>query len=192
MPPHTSAPKKENHRRGQFLTRGAMLARHFLSSCVRPSVTSRCCIETTGRIELLARRLPSNYPTLRYKKIWVSPKIRVRYIWNFAPNSELRKFRHGKSIALSTKLVVVVVDGRVCWQHLYDNRRVVDVYYKSINCNPLTITSIFVVDLFYNWFLQLTRFWLTYRASRGPSAVAKLLVCISTENTMTNICSRVS
>ena len=103
-------PQKRKSPSRTILTRGAMLARHFLSSCVRPSVTSRCCIETTGRIELLARRLPSNYPTLRYKEIWISPKIRVRYIWNFAPNSELRKFRHGKSIALSTKLVVVVVE----------------------------------------------------------------------------------
>ena len=35
-------------------------------------------------------------------------KIRV------VPNSGLRKFRHGKSMALSTKTVVVVVDGRAC------------------------------------------------------------------------------
>jgi len=53
--------------------------------------------------------------------------------------SKLRtwKFCHGKSIALSTKLVVVVVDGRACWRHLYYSRRVVSVSYKSINCNPL-------------------------------------------------------
>jgi len=44
---------------------------------VRPSVTSRHCIETTGRIELvfLARRPLSVYPTLRCKEIWVSPKL---------------------------------------------------------------------------------------------------------------------
>ena len=34
-------------------------------------------------------------------------------LWDFVPNSGLGKFRHGKSIALSTTLVVVV-DGRVC------------------------------------------------------------------------------
>jgi len=41
-------------------------------------------------------------------------------------------------MALSTKLVVVTVDGRACWRHLYDNRRVVAVYYKSVNSIPLT------------------------------------------------------
>ena len=75
-------------------------------------------------------------------------------LWDFVPNSGLRKFRHGKSIALSTKLVVV--DGRACWQHLYDSRRVVAVYYKSVNCNPLTPLLRFVVDFFYNLLLQLT------------------------------------
>ena len=38
----------------KFLPRDAMLARYMLSSCVpsvRPSVTSRYSIETTGRIE---------------------------------------------------------------------------------------------------------------------------------------------
>ena len=34
-------------------------------------------------------------------------------LWNFAPNSGLRKCHHGKSVALSTKLV----DGRACCQH---------------------------------------------------------------------------
>jgi len=44
----------------------------------RLSVTSRCCITTTGRIELvLAWRLPSTYPALRGKEILLSPKIRV-------------------------------------------------------------------------------------------------------------------
>jgi len=65
------------------------------------SVTSRYCIETTGRIELvLARGLSSTYPTPCYKEIRVSRTV---------PNSRL-KFRHGKSIVLSTKLV----DGRAC------------------------------------------------------------------------------
>jgi len=99
----------------------------------------------------LAWRFPPTHPTLCpcYEEIWVSPKIKV-----------LSKFHHGKSIALSTKLIVVV-DGRVCWRHLYDNRRVVAVYYKSINCNPLTPLLRYAVDLLYDFFLQLTRFWLT-------------------------------
>ena len=42
---------------------------------VRPSITSRYYIETTGRIELLfARRLPSTYVTLCYKEIWAFPQ----------------------------------------------------------------------------------------------------------------------
>jgi len=36
-----------------FLPRDAMLARYLLSSRVCPSVTSRYCIETIGRIELV-------------------------------------------------------------------------------------------------------------------------------------------
>ena len=49
-----------------------------LSVClsVCPSVTSRYCIERTARIELfLAWTLPSTYPTLCCKEIWVSPKL---------------------------------------------------------------------------------------------------------------------
>jgi len=42
------------------------------------SVTSRQCIETIGRIELVFDMgLPSTYPTLCFKESWVSPKIRV-------------------------------------------------------------------------------------------------------------------
>jgi len=78
-------------------------------------------------------------------------------MWHFVPNKGLGKFRHGKLISLSTKLVVVV-DGRACRPHLYDSRRVVAVYYKLINCNPLTLLLRFVVDLLHYLFLQLTRF----------------------------------
>ena len=65
---------------------------------VRPSVTSRYCIETTGEIELFwAWSLPSTYSTLCYKEIWVSPKIRPK----------LRTWKI--SIALSRKIVDVTV-----------------------------------------------------------------------------------
>jgi len=67
---------------------------------------------------------PISYCALRkfgyLQKLGYSPLALV-------PNSGLRKFHHGTSIAFSTKLVVVV-DGRSCWRHLYDNRRVVAVY----------------------------------------------------------------
>jgi len=88
--------------RGRFLPRYAVIVRYTLSSCVcpsvRPSVTSRYCIETTGEIELFwAWSLPSTYSTLCYKEIWVSPKIRPK----------LRTWKI--SIALSRKIVVVDV-----------------------------------------------------------------------------------
>jgi len=79
-------------------------------------------------------------------------------ICDFVPNLGLRKFRRGKSIALSTNKLVV--DGRACWRHLYDNQRVVAVYYKSVNCSPLTPLLGFAMYLLYK---LLTRFWLTAR-----------------------------
>jgi len=126
----------------------------------------------TNRIELvLAWCLSSTNPTLTlcYKEIWVSPKIRVLPSGTLSQTLDLKKFRHGKSIALPTTLVVVVVvvDGRARWRHLYDSRRVVAVYYKSVNCNPLTPLMWFFADLLYNLFLQLTRFWLTERVARS-------------------------
>ena len=83
--------------------------------------------------------LPPIHPTLGCKEIWVAPKIRVFPLALCSKLTEFRKFRHSKSIALSTKLVVVVVDGRACRRHLYDSRRVAAVYYTSVNCNPLTL-----------------------------------------------------
>jgi len=83
-----------------------MLARYLLLSLclsVCLSVTNWYCIETTERIELvLARRRSSAYPTLCYKEIRVSPKLGTS-LWNFVPG--LTKFRRGKSLASSTKLV---------------------------------------------------------------------------------------
>jgi len=95
-----------------FLPRDTMLARYMLSSRVRlsvhPSVTNRYCIETTGRIELVsAWRLSSTYPTLCHKEIYEISQHLGTSLWDFVPNSGLRKFRHGKSIALSTTLIVV-------------------------------------------------------------------------------------
>ena len=95
----------------------------------------------------LAWRLYSAYPTLCCKEIWSSPKISVlpSGTLSWTPNSG--KFRHGKSIALSTTFVVVVVDGRACRRHPYDSWRVVAVFRKSVNCNPLIPQLRFVVDL---------------------------------------------
>jgi len=52
----------------------------------------------------------------------------------------------------------------------YDGRRVVAVYYTSVNCNPLTRLLRFVVDLWYNLFRQLCVWFRLTSASRGPSA----------------------
>ena len=119
-----------------FLPRSAMLARYMLSSCVCPSVTSRYCIETTGRIELvLAQWLPSiAIPHCVVRNFGIS-KIRVLLSLELCPpNFELRKFRRSKSIVLSTKLV----DGQRCLT-TRPTRRVVAVYYTSVNSNYLTL-----------------------------------------------------
>ena len=121
----------------------AMSARHMLSSRVCLSVCPSVCLSqariVSKRLDesswFLAWRLPPTYPTLCFEEISVSPKLEYFSL-------ELCLIGHSNSIALSTKLVDVV-DGRACWRHLYDSRRVVAVYYKSINRNPLnSITAI--------------------------------------------------
>jgi len=87
----------------------------------------------------------------------IPPKLRF-FPSEFSPNSGLRKFRHDTSIALSTELV----DAEACWRHLYDNRRIV-----AIRCNPLTPLLRFVVDLLYNLFQQVTRFFDWKRVARS-------------------------
>ena len=148
-----------------------MVARYMLSTCVRLSVTSRYCIDMTGRIELvfLAQRLFPPIPNCVIRKF----ESKSTSFGNFAPNSGLRKFC--KSIALSTKLV----DGRACRRHLYDNRRVVASYYTSVRCNPLTPLLWFVVDLLYNLFIQLCSSWQDfdwYSALRASSAVERDII----------------
>jgi len=104
----------------------------------------RTPVETSGRIELIFDIGASI--NLSYTVLQGNSGISKRFgtsLWNFVPNSGLGKFRRGQSIALSTKLVVVVVDA---------------VYYKSVNCNPPTPSLRFVVDLLYSLFLQLTRY----------------------------------
>ena len=57
---------------------------------------------------------PSASATLCYKDISISAKIRVLPCGTLSQTPDLGKFRHGKSIVMSTTLVVVVVDGRAC------------------------------------------------------------------------------
>jgi len=71
-------------------------------------------------------KLYSNQPTNQSfhlshtvcKNIRVHPKLGT-FLWDFFPNSGRRKFRHGISIGLSTKLI----DGPACWPHLRRSTR---------------------------------------------------------------------
>ena len=72
-------------------------------------------------------------------------------LWNFAPNSGLRKFRHDKSMVWSPKLV----DSRSCGFTSTTVERVhAQSLYTLVDCNPLTPLLRFVLDLLYNLFLH--------------------------------------
>jgi len=86
-----------------FYPRDAMIA-HVLYSYGPVSVC--LCLSQVG---VLSNRLnesgwfwvwelPSTYPTLCFKEIQVSSKNKGTSLWNFVPNSGLRKFRHSISI----------------------------------------------------------------------------------------------
>ena len=143
------------------------IARYMLSLCVRlsvgPSVCHKPVLYRNESTWFLAKRLLSTYPILCYKEIRVYQNLRYFPLGLFIPNSGLWKFRHGKSIAFLTTLVVVVVDGRACWRHLYDDRRVVMFTTSRRTVTPVTPSLRFVADLMYNLLLQLTRFLLTAR-----------------------------
>ena len=87
-------------------------------------------------------------PPVRHycKEIWVSPKIQVLSSGTLSKSNtpDLENF------------------ATASWLHCQQNSFVMAVYYKSVNCNPLTPLLRFVVDLLYILFLQLTRFWLAW------------------------------
>jgi len=95
-----------------------MLARNLLSSCplsVGLSVCHKPALyrnEWTNRASFWHAGFISPIPRCDLRRFLYFQKLGY-FLWNFVPNSGLGKFRHGKSIALSTKLVIVVVDGRV-------------------------------------------------------------------------------
>ena len=78
-----------------------------------------------------SRGSPSTYPTLCCKEIRASPEIRVLPSRTLSQTPVLENFA-ASSPSRCQELVVVVVDVRVCWRHLYDNRLVVAVYYRHI------------------------------------------------------------
>ena len=67
------------------------------------------------------------------------------------PKLWTQRLIHGKSTVLSTKLVDELVD------HICDGRRVMAVYYTSVDRNVLTAIFRFVTNLLYNLFLRLCR-----------------------------------
>jgi len=85
----------------------------MVSSCVRLSVTSRRCIETAGRIELGFWRECCLPPCSGIH--CVSKEIWIMSVLSSGTLSQTRKFRHSRSIVLSTKL-----DGRARWLHYVD------------------------------------------------------------------------
>ena len=120
-----------------------MLARHMLSSrvcpSVRPSVRHKPVLyrnHSTNRAGLWHGGFLPPIPHCVVTKRGISKNYSTS-LEDVVPNCGLRKFRQGNSIALSTTLVVDTY-GRVCWRHLYNNRWVVVVYWKSVKCNPLT------------------------------------------------------
>jgi len=92
-----------------------LLSRVRLS--VRPSVRLSLAHIVSKRLDesswVLAWRLPSTYPTLYYEEIGVSLKTRALPSGTLSQLRTLKK-KFATSVALSTKLVVVVVDGRAC------------------------------------------------------------------------------
>ena len=61
----------------------------------------------------------------------------------------------------------------------YDGRRVVTVYFTSVNCNSLNPLRRLAVNFLHNLFSQLSSInsISADSASRGPSAVADIIVC---------------
>jgi len=103
------------------------------------SVTSRYYIETTGRIELgSGMEVSFHYPTLCYKRTWVSSEIRVlpsgtsSQTWdieNFAAANRLRCQQNSSSSSSST---VELVDDT-----LFDSRRIVAVLLGQLSLASL-------------------------------------------------------
>ena len=91
----------------QVLNSQSMASGVWPCVCVCLSVSSWSCTEMTNRLSLFEVGLSSTHPTLCHNEIRVSPKYKY-FPLELCPKFWLRKFRHGKWITLSTKLV----DGR--------------------------------------------------------------------------------
>jgi len=111
------------------------------------------------------------------------------FLRNFVSNSGLRKFRHGKSIVLSIKLI----DAPACWPHLLRSTRngwTHIVYYTSVDHDALTSLLRFVVDCGFVVQLvptvvheKLTRFRLTARTRASRAISSRLCLGLSIKTT---------
>ena len=142
-----------------FLPRDATRVPYMMSSCVclsvRPSVTSQYCMDTAGRIGLgFWYRGLFIYPTVCYREIWVSPKVKV------LPSEMLSLTLNFENFASASRwccqqnsLTVELVDDTD------DGRRVVAVYYMSVGLSTVMLYNPLLpleVQLpLYNLFLQL-------------------------------------
>ena len=84
-----------------------------LSVCLSVSVTSRSFIETTGRIELFF--CTEAFFDLSYRVLKRNSDIYKNNgtsLWDFVPNSGLRKFCHGISIVEACYRLISRKDGR--------------------------------------------------------------------------------
>ena len=136
-----------------------MLARCVLYPCVCPSRLSVCRKPLLYQNDLTDRAGFCNGCFLW--PIVYSVLSRVGYLqnmrtllWNFAPNSWIRKLCHGKSMVWSTKLV----NGRACGLHLRRSSGSWWLDAQSLlnvgDCNLLTPLFRFVLNLLYNLFLH--------------------------------------
>jgi len=112
------------------------------------------------------RKWPKRTVAYRFAAIGTTPcrsrAVRVRS-WKMpqelCPELRIRKIspRQVESIALSTELVVVV-NGRVCWRHLYTTVDESWLFTTSRSTVTLRLYSICCRFVIYNLFLHLTRF----------------------------------
>jgi len=101
-----------------------------------------------------------------------SSRVRIRvsvylsHAWKFVPNSGLRKFRHGKSILLSTtsSTVELVDDTTVAWPMLHTHHAHSLLHISRPKCSS-SITLLWIC--LHAVVQQLTRFRLTWRVARS-------------------------
>jgi len=132
-----------------------------LSVCLSVGLLSKLVLyrnDWTNRAGFLAW-LPSTYPTLCSKRIWVSPKISILHSGNLSKTADLEHF--------ATKVDRVVNRSRRRRRRRRSSLLTTPIRQStSRGCllqvgqlyNPLTPLLQFILDLFCNLFLQLTTF----------------------------------